>query len=565
MPARSAWSRTAPSRSWSPTEVVSPTRRRPRLAARTAYNAAHKVTLDDGANVDYSTGTNRRRRAAVADPDAHRPHGRGGDVPEAGGPRLPQRPVAAPAAGQGRPATARPASPSSRTATPLPTTCSAPPATSRSPRSTCSTTSTRPARSGRPRRRDPARSTTRCTYYSDRAAAHRIDRRHAYDDATDGVAPITGLTIPPRPARCGHTRRASCARRPRSSRPSTRWTPTSCRWRRSRTPPRSATADRDDRDRSAWSAAQRPLGRRAPRRDSRPLGVRPVAAPRGAADPAGAGRHPVRRSSTTRTRSRPSGRSRILTNSAPFRNAREPLAQAFKPLGAGRADALRRDRQPLQVQGRPRRRPSAVTTSTRATAPAPTTVTASARRPRWCAFADQFASDRDIAADVPGRRLQRLLHGGPGPGSSTDAGYHDLHPSQQREDLQLRRSRRIARPRVRQRGGAGHGDRRGRLVDQRQRVGLLRVQPLQRQRRPTSTRATRSAAPTTTPRSSASTSGTTSPTRPATPSRCWHQRLPRPAARRPGERRGRCGLDGGCGQGAARRRTPTRCSRPPAT
>lgn len=36
----------------------------------------------------------------------------------------------------------------------------------------------------------------------------------------------------------------------------------------------------------------------------------------------------------------PVGRSQVLVNSAPFRNAREPLAQAFKPLGGGRADAF---------------------------------------------------------------------------------------------------------------------------------------------------------------------------------------------------------------------------------
>lgn len=34
------------------------------------------------------------------------------------------------------------------------------------------------------------------------------------------------------------------------------------------------------------------------------------------------------------------GRSQVLVNSAPFRNAREPLAQAFKPLGGGRDDAF---------------------------------------------------------------------------------------------------------------------------------------------------------------------------------------------------------------------------------
>ncbi|WP_243059751.1 ExeM/NucH family extracellular endonuclease [Nocardioides sp. SR21] len=34
------------------------------------------------------------------------------------------------------------------------------------------------------------------------------------------------------------------------------------------------------------------------------------------------------------------GRSQVLVNSAPFRNAREPLAQSFKPLGGGREDAF---------------------------------------------------------------------------------------------------------------------------------------------------------------------------------------------------------------------------------
>ena len=83
-----------------PTEVVDPSDAAG-LAARTAYNAAHMITLDDGANVDYSTGTNRNIPLPVADPDPHRAHGRGRDVPEAGGPRLPQQPLEAPAAGQG--------------------------------------------------------------------------------------------------------------------------------------------------------------------------------------------------------------------------------------------------------------------------------------------------------------------------------------------------------------------------------------------------------------------------------------------------------------------------------
>ena len=45
------------------------------------------------------------------------------------------------------------------------------------------------------------------------------------------------------------------------------------------------------------------------------------------------------------------GASKILIDEAHFGNAREPLAQAFKPAGASDATAFARDRQPLQVQG----------------------------------------------------------------------------------------------------------------------------------------------------------------------------------------------------------------------
>ena len=39
-----------------PTEVHNPTTDPAGLAARNAYNNAHMITLDDGANVDFSSG-----------------------------------------------------------------------------------------------------------------------------------------------------------------------------------------------------------------------------------------------------------------------------------------------------------------------------------------------------------------------------------------------------------------------------------------------------------------------------------------------------------------------------
>ena len=49
----------------------------------------------------------------------------------------------------------------------------------------------------------------------------------------------------------------------------------------------------------------------------------------------------------------PVGDSEVLVGSAAFYDAREPLAQAFKPKGAAERHDVRRHRQPLQVQGHP--------------------------------------------------------------------------------------------------------------------------------------------------------------------------------------------------------------------
>ena len=88
------------------------------------------------------------------------------------------------------------------------------------------------------------------------------------------------------------------------------------------------------------------------------------------------------------------GASKVLRRRPPsFSNAREPLAQAFKPVGAPDTEAFARHRQPLQVQGpsgnrvRTRRRP----------VQGCSTVTACARPQSLVTFADEFA-DRRVAS-----------------------------------------------------------------------------------------------------------------------------------------------------------------------
>ena len=93
--------------------------------------------------------------------------------------------------------------------------------------------------------------------------------------------------------------------------------------------------------------------------------------------------------------------------------------------------------------------------------------------------------------------------------SSTTAGYTNLESTDRPRggELQLRRPDRLARPRARQRRGRSPMSRRRHLADQRLRVGLLRVQPLQLQRhQPVRRRRPVQRPPTTTRRSSASTS-----------------------------------------------------------
>ncbi len=181
---------------------------------------------------------------------------------------------------------------------------------------------------------------------------------------------------------------------------------------------------------------------------------------------------------------------------------------------------VRRDRQPLQVEGRQLHDPerttshgSAQSETTRTTnGSAPSTATASARPTAWSQFADDFAAARGIeavflAGDFNAYSKEEPIL------ALEDAGYALVESDDPLEEsYSFDGLLRLARPRARQPGRHGHGDRCRHLGDQRQRVGGLPVQPLQLQRtRSSSTRATRSRPRTTTPRSSGSTCLTSRP------------------------------------------------------
>ena len=175
----------------------------------------------------------------------------------------------------------------------------------------------------------------------------------------------------------------------------------------------------------------------------------------------------------------PVGQSDILFGTTEFANAREPLAQAFKPKGALDSDGVRGDRQPLQVQGRQHAAAPATTPTTPTRAPS--TATGPGRRPGWPS--SRRTSPRSAAStpssspvtSTPTPRRTRCR--------SSTAGLHgDRVQHRGRGDLLLRRALRLARPRPRQRGRDGDGDRRGHLGHQRRGVRRLPVQPLQLQR-----------------------------------------------------------------------------------
>ena len=164
----------------------------------------------------------------------------------------------------------------------------------------------------------------------------------------------------------------------------------------------------------------------------------------------------------------------------PFANAREPLAQEFKRKGALDSDGFlvvvnhfksKGDSTPPAtgdnangIQGafngdRVRQAHALVDFATRSRP------TAARRRSSWWV----------TSTPTPRRTRCRC---------STTTGYVNQRQRRPaRRQLRVRRHRRLARPRARQPGGRGDGDRPRRLADQRRGVRRVRVQPLQLQRR----------------------------------------------------------------------------------
>ena len=121
------------------------------------------------------------------------------------------------------------------------------------------------------------------------------------------------------------------------------------------------------------------------------------------------------------------GPSRILVNSAPFRNAREPLAQAFKPLGSGRANAFGVIVNHFKSKG-----DSSGTASGDNVDLGDGAGSYNGDRKRQAAallaFSDQFQSDRGIdkmflTGDYNAYAKEDPIK------VITDGGYHDLHPA----------------------------------------------------------------------------------------------------------------------------------------
>lgn len=121
------------------------------------------------------------------------------------------------------------------------------------------------------------------------------------------------------------------------------------------------------------------------------------------------------------------GPSRILLNSAPFRNAREPLAQAFKPLGSGRANAFGVIVNHFKSKG-----DSSGTASGDNVDLGDGAGSYNGDRKRQAAallaFSDQFQADRGIdkmflTGDYNAYAKEDPIK------VITDGGYHDLHPA----------------------------------------------------------------------------------------------------------------------------------------
>ena len=123
------------------------------------------------------------------------------------------------------------------------------------------------------------------------------------------------------------------------------------------------------------------------------------------------------------------GRSRILVNSAPFRNAREPLAQAFKPLGSGGANAFGVVVNHFKSKGGPVA-PATVNGDNEDAGDGAGFYNGDRKRQAAAlvAFSDQFAADKNIEAmfltgDYNAYAMEDPVQ------VITAAGYHDLHPA----------------------------------------------------------------------------------------------------------------------------------------
>ena len=133
---------------------------------------------------------------------------------------------------------------------------------------------------------------------------------------------------------------------------------------------------------------------------------------------------------------------------AAFDNAREPLAQAFKPHGRGDADDLRRDRQPLQVQGLRHRRPHRPGQRQ----PGPRR----AGRRRCSTSPTTFKADRGIDKLFLTGDFNAYSDGGPDPGARGRAATPTWSPTRPTSGrYNFGGHGRVAGPRLRQRRGAG--------------------------------------------------------------------------------------------------------------
>lgn len=168
--------------------------------------------------------------------------------------------------------------------------------------------------------------------------------------------------------------------------------------------------------------------------------------------------------------------STILDDPA-FGNARDPLAQEFRPLDAGskndfvvivnhfksKSSGSGEDADQGDGQGRVERLPGEAGQGARGVR----------RGPR------RGGQDRQR---VPHRRLQRLQRRGPGRGHRGRRLRQRPARAHRLRDLPVRRAGRLARPRLRLTRGVRPGHRRRHLEHQRLRVGRTRVQPVQQQR-----------------------------------------------------------------------------------